>query len=436
MRQSRTRSRAAKLLLISPAVLTLAAWILAGTMTIVGYTFFDNMKLLQRFMLLNKVDFNYSMFGVFWVAVCLFVYSLTSFMVMSYGRTSDHLRNANFSGGLVFIFRYHVFALVVTVLWIFVAAASVGGFSRLLQMAQENSYEARQLLLENKLFVGMRLLYASFTGTGAYGAYVLAYHMRTGTITAKERRRAIFVFVTSAIVLFLLPIIMSQRILLFIMVISSYVGSVIITGRFVGAKYMPVAVVFLFFGWSIPDYITLTQTTNINTSIPELGFQKIIFYFSNDLFNSLQPLSVEIEHTYGVFSTQFIQAFTLTLKYFREQFADVFRTYDDIIGGGTFPMFTAPYIDFGVFGLIFIAFVAFVQTVVFEKGKNDARYAIIYGPIGASLILGSHFAYYTHQNFWMCIFLFIATGHFMRDPAPKRYPPVNRRFRGQVGSRL
>lgn len=434
MIESRTRIRPSTFLVISPPVLACLAWTLGGAATFAGYTFYGSMPLLQRFMMLNKVSYDLSPFGIFWVVLSLFFFIATCLLVMGSSRAPGELRNANFSRGLQFVARFHFFALGVTLLWIAVSAAQLGGLGNLIRMTQESSYETRQVLLQNKLFVGMRLLYASFVATGAYGAFAYAYHLRTGALTAAERLRSATLFVTAAAALFILPIVMSQRILLFLMVLSAYVGSIMISGRYWGIKYLPFAAAFLFIGWSIPDYLTLTQTTSIQTSVIELGYQKLIFYFSNDMFNAIQPLGADIDHTYGVFSTQFLQAFTFTLAYFRDMFRDVFRTYDDMMGGGTFPMFTAPYIDFGVFGLVFISFVAMAMTIVFEKAKSDARYALFYGIIGASLILGTHSAYYTHQNFWMWCIIFGATSYFMKDRKTEPYQPRRRRFRAQPRS--
>jgi len=79
---------------------------------------------------------------------------------------------------------------------------------------------------------------------------------------------------------------------------------------------------------------------------------------------------------------------------------------DTVLGGGQFPFFTSPFVDFGPLGAaLIIALFGFIFRIAFFQARRSIGWAVIYAQIGAALLFSSHSVYVTHQNFLFSILL-------------------------------
>lgn len=291
--------------------------------------------------------------------------------------------------------------LGVTGIWVISAAAQVGGLLHLAIAAYADSLVTRDLLLENKLFTGMRLFYAALPATGCLAAALLTSH----NLTTSGRRLMQATLILNTTSLFLLPIIMSQRLLLLQLVLSSYLVACLMRRRVVGLGWLALAVGLFLSLWVAREAIT---NPSFARSATDIGLQKLAFYLVNDMWNSFAPLTIPIPHTYGGVLMEGLMFFTFTDGYFMDLLAPRFAVLDTLRGGGEFPLLTAAYVDFGpVFGSVFILVTGFVMRWIFSKTNGSLTWSAIYAQLGAALLFSSHAVYFTHQNF-LCSLLVIS----------------------------
>ena len=102
---------------------------------------------------------------------------------------------------------------------------------------------------------------------------------------------------------------------------------------------------------------------------------------------------------------------------------DRMMVINELRAGGTFPAFTAPYVDFSWPGIFLTAALAVLFTFIFNKAHGSFTFALFYGQIGGALIIGPHVAaWFSHHNFvfnlmltaFLCTFIRSRTRSAMR----------------------
>ena len=162
-------------------------------------------------------------------------------------------------------------------------------------MAYADSIGARDVLLGNKLFTGMRLFYAALPATGCLAAAILTMAIY-GPLSKKARLMCITTLSLNVIALFILPMVMSQRLLLFQLLLSSYLVTCLLRRRLAGVAWLGIATVLFLTTWVLRESVT---NGLIERSALDIGAQKLAFYYVNDLWNGFAPLQVDIPHTLG-----------------------------------------------------------------------------------------------------------------------------------------
>lgn len=282
-----------------------------------------------------------------------------------------------------------------TVLWVLLTARQVGGMTQLATIAMLDTLSARDLLLDNKLFPGMRLFYAALPATGCLAAAILS--AGRGRLNRRARTLCIAVLVMNTAALAILPIVMSQRLLLLQFLLSAYLVSCLIRGRLFALPWVGAGAVLFLSVWIARESLT---NPLLHRSGVDIGMQKLAFYFVNDLWNSFAPLLSDTPPTLGAVSLRGLMFLTFTDGFFDQLLATRLLALDDIRGGGEFSLFTAPYVDFGPIGAALFLFLAgFLFRLLFHRGRQSLVWAAIYAQTGAALLFSSHGLYVTHQNF-------------------------------------
>lgn len=311
--------------------------------------------------------------------------------------------------------------LGITCLWVLLTARQVGGMAQMARIAMLDTLTARDLLLDNKLFTGMRLFYAALPATGCLAAGILTAGRRH--LHRRARHLCIAVLVMNALALAILPIVMSQRLLLLQFLLSSYLVSCLIRGRVFGLPWIGFGAVLFLSVWIMRESLT---NPLLHRSGVDIGLQKLAFYFVNDLWNSFAPLQTETPLTLGAQSLRGLMFLTFTDGMFDRLLATRLLALEDIRGGGEFSLFTAPYVDFGPFGAALFLFLAgFAFRLLFHKGRQSLIWSAIYAQTGAALLFSSHGLYVTHQNFLFSLALMALLMRFARPrsaPRPANLP--------------
>ncbi len=308
--------------------------------------------------------------------------------------------------------------LSVTGLWVLLTARQVGGMMQLAGIAMLDTLTARDLLLDNKLFTGMRLFYAALPATGCLAAAILAAGHRN--LPRQAHTLCLAVLILNTLALAILPLVMSQRLLLLQFLLSSYLVACLIRGRIFALPWVGFGATLFLSVWIARESLT---NPLLHRSGIDIGLQKLAFYFVNDLWNSFAPLQTETPLTLGAVSLRGLMFLTFTDGMFDRMLAPRMLAIEEIRGGGEFSLFTAPYVDFGIFGAaLFLLFAGFIFRLLFHKSRQSLIWAVIYAQTGAALLFSSHGLYVTHQNFLFSLALIGLLMRFAR-PSPVATSP-------------
>lgn len=403
---------------LSPPVLVALCWALTFAIAGLSLSLPEIFDLVPVFMAREDITLaGFSYLGSLWIGLCFLVY-LTADLGAKHslpGRIPFQI-SLDVNRAARLCFYANTIFLGITVLWIMTTARTVGGLNDLTALVYADSLAARDLLLQNKLFTGMRLFYAALPATGALAAVLLASRGAMG-LSRRNRRYCQIILVANLCALLVLPIVMSQRLLLLQFLMSSYAGVCMVRGRIVGIGYLPLAMVLFLATWILREAVT---NQSLSGTVLNVGMQKLAFYFVNDLWNSYRPLNSEISHTLGLFSLRGVLFFSFTDGYFAQVLSDRIVAIEEVRGGGDFSIFTAPYVDFGPFlGIVFVAVMAVVFRYAFWIGHQSVTGAVIYGQVAASLLFSTHGVYFTHQNFLFSVLVVVVLGR-AAAPGPGR----------------
>lgn len=411
--------RSRGLYLISPPMLVVFAWGFTMLGTEFAYALRESLPVLVRTMNMNGIGFDVSVTGVVWVGVSLLTFVIIGLAATkTIPRTVSGVRPAELSSAVRVAALAHAFIVVVVIIWVLVGAKSVGGFDRLVALAAEqDTYVAKTALLDSKLFPGMRLFYTGLDGLGVFGASVFVINLQSENRNRGDMRAGLLMFLVSAVVLSLLPIILSQRILLIHMVLSTFIAVSVVSGRLFQLRYGLALIALLLAVWSLRESVTVGEWASEYSAL-RIGLEKLLYYIVNDFYNAVVPFSTEIPHTLGFLSFGFILAYTPMGGAVYSLLAERADVINDLRAGGAYPALTAPYVDFSWFGIILIAALALVFAWVFNKAQRSFTYAMIYGQIGGALLLSPHSAWYSNPNFSFNVLLTCFVCAFIK----KRYP--------------
>lgn len=287
--------------------------------------------------------------------------------------------------------------LGVTLLWIALTAQQNGGLAALIALAGQDALGARDMLLDNKLFTGMRLFYAALPATGCLAAAILAAGGRS--LPKRARRRCRDILILNTVALLVLPVVMSQRLLLLQFILSAYLVTCLIRRRITGLPWLILGAFGFLAVWVLREQLTNPQ---FHRSALDIGLQKLAFYFVNDLWNSFAPLSGDALPTLGAQTLHGLMVLSFTDGLFDPMLAGRVQAVEHLRGGGEFSLLTAPYVDFGlVGGALFLYLAGYLLRYGFHRAHGSLLWAAIYAQAGAALLFSSHGLYLTHQN---CLF--------------------------------
>jgi len=389
---------------LSPLSLLLICWSLSGATVAFTLTNLDQLDLVQTFMRREHLGLSvFAATGLAWLLLALLAYAVGDMAAhVSRPRHQRVAAQIDLIHAAHLTFAINLLLLSVTAVWIATAAAKTGGLMNLASSAYTDSLTTRDLLLENKLFPGMRLFYAALPATACLATAILCL----GPLPRKIRGLLLATLIGNTLALFVLPIIMSQRLLLLQLLLSCYLVACLIRGRLVGWGWSLLAI-GLFLGlWMVREAITNPM---IGHSTLDIGMQKLAFYLVNDMWNGFAPLAVKIPHTWGGLNLEGVMFLTLTDGYFTRILAPRAEALQAVLGGGEFPLLTAAYVDFGpVLGALSLALVGFAIRRIFIQARYSLGFAVAYAQIGAALVFSSHSVYFTHQNMLFSIALIAA----------------------------
>lgn len=379
---------------LSPLSLLLICWALSIAIALLALASPEAFDLLPTFMAREELTrAAFTPLGALWLLTALAAWTVGDLAARcALPRRKPRFTPPDLPRAARLTFLANLVLLGTTLLWITLTALQLGGFRQLLLLAAAEALTARDFLLQNKLFTGMRLFYAALPATGCLAAALLA----TRQLPRRERHLCRLTLLLNTVALALLPIVMSQRLLLLQFTLSAYLVTCLIRRRLVALPWLITGAALFLAVWTLRETLT---NPSVSTEAVPIGLQKLAFYMVNDLWNALAPLSADTPLAWGGISLHGLSVLTFTDGLVDQALAPLTPAIDAIKGGGDFPLLTAPFVDFGPFGgALFLLLTGFLLRVLFHRAQATLLAAATYAQMGAALLFSSHAPYLLHQN--------------------------------------
>lgn len=408
-RPQRSRQGDGGLVLVSPPVLFLLVWSVAVVIALRVLARPEQNDLAHLFIGRHRLDLDAFAAGpILWSLILAGALGLGYAMAgvgLGLRRSGAQVdRPDTVSAGVMAgrVFWVNAAFLGVTALWVGMTMEAAGGLSAYVALAGIDPLGARDLLLDGKLFTGMRLLYAGLPATAALAAALLA----RGGLGPVARAACVAVLAVNLVSLFLLTLVMSQRLLVMQLVVASFVAASVARGRLVALWLAPLAVLVFAGGWLGREAIT---NPDLARSAGDIAAQKFAFYVVNDLWNTVRPLAGDVPLAGGLFSFQFVYLFTLTNEAVYGAQADLIARLAEYRGGGEFSLLSAPFVDFGPLGAAayLVTYGAIVRLLWHRAGQSLGD-AAIYGQAAVAVMLSVHANFAASQDFVFAILVILA----------------------------
>jgi hypothetical protein len=307
------------------------------------------------------------------------------------------------------LFAVNAVCLGVTLVWVLLTVQAAGGLSAFLRLSGADPLAARDMLLDQKLFTGMRLLYAALPALAALAGALMAQ----GGIGPGARWLCGIVITVNLVALVALTAVMSQRLLVMQLVVAVFVAASCARGRLLPVWSIALAVAVFAGTWVLREAIT---NPGLDRSATEIAAQKFAFYAVNDLWNTARPLLGDAPRAGGLFSFQFALFFTLTDGVVYAAHADRLADLAAYRGGGEFSLLSAPFVDFGPLGAAaYLMLYGGVMRVLWHRAVQSAGDAAVYGQAATAVLLSVHANFAASQDFVFAILVILVV---TRAPAP------------------
>ncbi|WP_323764784.1 hypothetical protein [Marinovum sp.] len=381
---------------LSPLSLLLVCWGLTGLVASLALAMPQAFDLVPVFMARHDQDrAAFNGLGALWMLTALSAWSVGNLAARAaLPRHRPALVLPNLARAARLTFLVNLLLLGVTLLWIVLTARQVGGLRALVLLTAAEAVTARDFLLQNKLFTGMRLVYASLPATGCLAAAILI--AGRGRLRRRSRLLCRLTLLLNVIALSLLPIVMSQRLLLLQFTLSAYLAACVIRRRLFALPWLVTGAGLFLAVWVVREALI---NPSVATEAVPVGLQKLAFYTVNDLWNGFAPVAFDVPRTWGAETFHGLAVLTLTDGWVEEALAPLAPAIDAVRGGGEFPILTAPYVDFGPFGgALLLLMLGFGLRLLFHRAQGHLLATIAYAQFGAALLFSSHGPYLLHQN--------------------------------------
>ena len=311
--------------------------------------------------------------------------------------------------GIVFLLVY----------WTLLAVREVGSLTAFVETMYQSWHSMRRLWPAQKPFTGARLLYTGLISIVIIGASGMALTNQDrqhldGKGLYRSHRYWILLVLVGLLPLMMLPLLVSQRILLATALVGAITTYVMLSSRGIPVLYPVVGFIAGFGVWTAQEVVRAGFTSGTVFGSLVTGVERLLFYFTNNVGNLNRGVSFSTERSYGFESFGFIFEYlfisdTVRNLYF-ESFYSGLASYK---AGGGFTALGVPYLDFGVFGLIIIFVWGYVSQAAYLTANRNVFGAQVYGLIAASIVLSWHTAIWTDPYFWfniafLVIFILIA----------------------------
>lgn len=308
--------------------------------------------------------------------------------------------------GLIPSYIFAIGILILLIYWTILAIMKIGSLSLFATSLYQNWHSTGDLWIAQKPFVGARLAYTGLISVVVFASSGIAYIKHNNLKTDKTYNIWIFLIFIGILPLMILPLFISQRVLLATAITGSIISYIAVYSEGISLKF-PILCGFLGFAvWTAQEVVRVGFTSGTIVDSVHYGINRLLLYFSNDIGNLNRGVAYITDHTYGFRSFNFVFRYlfiedTIQSQYFGSFYSEI----ENYKAGGTFTALGEPYMDFGIFGLLLIFIWGYSAQLVYRRSEQSVFAAQVYGLFGASIVLSWHFAVLSNVYFWFNTFL-------------------------------
>jgi oligosaccharide repeat unit polymerase len=413
---------------LSPAILFFVTWSFAHVAAYLGPS-------QSVFRIHNVPEVTFTPEGTLWVIAAMFVFFIGVFtanqkqIVPRLWTPSKEFDDADWSHwkvsvGLTPFYIISASIGLLLIYWTALAVIEVGSLSSFIELTYRRWHAVRRLWPDQKPFVGARLLYAALISVVIFATsgISLTRKLQSNKDLDADYIRWALLLLTGILPVMILPILISQRILLATALIAAIVVYTLISPDGISLRYPTFGFLVGFGVWTSQEVVRAGFSTGSVVNSIVYSVNKLLFYFTNDIGNLHRGLTLASEKTFGFLSFNFIFQYLFIEGKIRDlYFDDFYSNLGSYKGGGTLTALGTPFVDFGAFGLILLFIWGYVAQVMYLRSSQSVLCAQIYGLIAASIILSWHAAIWSIPFFWLNIALLIIFGAYFPTIQLQRY---------------
>lgn len=337
--------------------------------------------------------------GLVWIAACLVSFWVGARASRRYkfnlrigfncNSVDDSWRLSDVKCSLMTSYALLVVVYAYLLFWTILTIQGVGGLDTFIVSLYSNWHHVWQTWVANKPFPGARLLYTGLIAVSIFFSTQIGYYRKN------KCRGGRFSFkiplILALVPLFILPLIVSRRVLLAAAVFGSLVAYISVREDGLKLSYVYVPVLIAFGLWTLQEVLV----RSVSDGFLLHGIHRILFYFSNDIGNVNRAVEHVTTRSYGFYSFQFITDYMFITERLNDIYQTELRRQSSVRYAGTWTLLGNPYVDFGWFGLLVLTVLGFVSRAVYQKSQNSLLATQVYGLIAAGLILSWHYSLFS-----------------------------------------
>jgi hypothetical protein len=378
---------------MSPTKILLLIWIAAA-----GMAFVATLPGIKADVGTHQPVFTAS--GIVWIAACLVSFWLGARASRRYefnlrirsnsNNVDDSWQLSNVTCSLVASYALLVVVYAYLLFWAILTIQGMGGLGTFIVSLYSDWHHVWRTWVAHKPFPGARILYTGLIAVSIFFSTQIGYYR------SNEYDGSLLSFkiplILALVPLFVLPLIVSRRVLLATAVFGSLVAYISVREDGLKLSYVYVPVLISFGLWTLQEVLV----RSVSDGFLLHGVHRILFYFSNDVGNVNRAVEHVTARSYGLNSFKFLTDYMFITDRLSDTYLTELQRQASVHKpAGTWTLFGNPYVDFGWFGLLVLSGLGFVSRAVYQKSQDSLLATQVYGLIAAGLILSWHYSLFS-----------------------------------------
>lgn len=338
--------------------------------------------------------------GIVWIAACLVSFWLGARASRRYefnlrirsnsNNVDDSWQLSNVTCSLVTSYALLVVVYAYLLFWAILTIQGMGGLGTFIVSLYSDWHHVWRTWVAHKPFPGARILYTGLIAVSIFFSTQIGYYRNNeygGSLLSFK-----IPLILALVPLFVLPLIVSRRVLLATAVFGSLVAYISVREDGLKLSYVYVPVLISFGLWTLQEVLV----RSVSDGFLLHGVHRILFYFSNDIGNVNRAVEHVTARSYGLNSFKFLTDYMFITDRLSDTYLTELQRQASVHKpAGAWTLLGNPYVDFGWFGLLVLSGLGFVSRAVYQKSQDSLLATQVYGLIAAGLILSWHYSLFS-----------------------------------------